>query len=72
MPTDSERLDFVEQNRASISSVWTALRRPLTDGTMRYETYYRFDGYSFGESESFPTIREAIDAAMKEKQNDIC
>lgn len=65
MPTDTERLDFVESTCASISSVWNQLRRPLTDGTMRYETYYEFDGYAYGTFVSFPTIREAIDAAMK-------
>lgn len=70
MPTDTERLDFVEKERASISSVWNAIRRLLTDGSMRSDVVYEFDGYSFGMFNSYPTIRESIDAAMKEKQSD--
>lgn len=70
MPTDTERLNFVESERASISSVWNEFRRPRTDGSMQSEIYYEFDGYAFGTHESFATIREAIDAAMKEKTSD--
>lgn len=66
--TDTDRLDWLESNKAGVCPVITVCRRPTTSGFGDHEHYGSLDGWAvtFFSSEMFPSVREAIDAAMRE------
>ena len=67
MPTDTERLNWLEANRKSVWVCHHCERRETTETEPRREIVEVFDGYAVNISdEPQPTPRAAIDAAMGE------
>jgi hypothetical protein len=65
------RLDWLEKNGAGVRPVMTVRQRPTTAGFGRFEHYGEIDGWRvtfFSEGMS-PSVREAIDAAMRADQS---
>lgn len=65
MPSDTERLDWLQQRQETVYRCTHQERRPTTSMHRPYETVQVFDGWAvLHDQEPTPTIREAIDAAM--------
>lgn len=66
---DAERLDYLQSKRLPAYTVWTVTRHWKTDGTNDMEERSTFDGWACTtQAEPMPTIREAIDAALRQEQ----
>jgi len=66
---DAERLDFLESKRLPAYTVWNVTRHWRTDGSNDMEERSTFEGWSVvNQSDPLPTIRDAIDAALRQEQ----
>lgn len=66
MPTDTERIDWLQKQRVAVMPVFRTCRVALTlSDAPRHETRETFVGWSVAtRTDELPTWRAAVDAAM--------